>query len=148
MKSIKFFLGCLTILVLLLTIGCSNKKVTHHNYTFRGQSENWMGEFKVIATETFTKKDVVEYDSESEEFFTLTYKGDIEQLQSVEEFKYRYEKLYGAGSQSKTGPPEKVMVRRTKNKGNAIVRKDEVIKVIVEVDGKTETFELININND
>jgi len=41
------------VLIILLLIGCSNKIVEYHNYTYRGESTNWIGEFKVSTTQTF-----------------------------------------------------------------------------------------------
>jgi len=43
------------VLIILLLIGCSNKIVEYHNYTYRGESINWIGEFEVSTTQLLRK---------------------------------------------------------------------------------------------
>jgi len=157
------------VLIILLLIGCSNKEVNYHNYTYRGESKNWIGEFEVNTTQTFPEIDKKpyhyaelesrftltnidikpHYDTESEHIFTLTYKGEIEDLLEVQELQYSYEYLSKRSGDTIEKPNDKEIMYKEiihiKNcEGAQIISTDDVIKVIVEVDGNAETFVLIN----
>jgi len=138
------------VLIILLLIGCSNKIVEYHNYTYRGESTNWIGEFEVSTTQTFKEIDEKpHYDTESEYIFTLTYKGEIEDLLEVQELQYSYEYLYKRSGDTIEKPNDKEImykeiIYRKSSEGIRIISPDDVIKVTVEVDGKAETFLLIN----
>jgi hypothetical protein len=159
------------VLIILLLIGCSNKEVKYHNYTYRGESKNWIGEFEVSTTQTFPQIDKKpyhdtelesiftltdidkkpHYDSESEYIFTLTYKGEIEDLLEVQELQYSYEYLYKKSGDTIEKPNDKQItykeiIYRKNSEDVQIISRDDVIEVTIEVDGKAETFALINTN--
>lgn len=111
-----------------------------------------MGELKARATQTFTEIDKKtykqrNYDAVSENIFTLTYKGKIEDLSKVQKIQYFYKSISNEGSGIVENPSEKEILHLSSCRGGRIVSKNEVVKVTVEVDGKTETFELISIDN-
>jgi hypothetical protein len=141
----------LALMILLLT-GCLNKELIHHNYTYKGESKDWIGGFEVRTTQTFKEIDEKpHYDTESEYIFTLTYKGEIEDLLEVQELQYSYEYLYKRSGDTIEKPNDKEImykeiIYRKSSEGIRIISRDDVIKVTVEVDGKAETFALINEN--
>jgi hypothetical protein len=159
------------ILIILLLIGCANKEVNYHNYTYRGESKNWIGEFEVSTTQTFPKIDKKSYhdtklesiftltdinikphyDTESEYIFTLTYKGEIEDLLEVQKLQYSYEYLSKRSGDTIEKPNDneimyKEIIYKKNCDGAQLISRDYVIEVIVEVDGKAEIFALINTN--
>lgn len=136
------------LLILLLLSGCSNKDVVRHYYDYQGENENWKAEYIVNATVTFTEtKGALGVDSESEEIFILTYKGELSDLSSVRLFEIGYESPMKAGKRSEeytTDNPigTKVFKMNSGGKNSALPNEDTVFTVTVNLDGVKQSFEL------
>lgn len=128
-------------------IGCSKKEVIKHNYVFTGENELWEAEYKVDATGTFTENgDNTEYTTSTENTLTVTYKKDITELASVKKLEISYQSSAGGGgiaADFNDNPPsEKTYVVRGSSKGGAIENREEVVKVNITLDGKTQVIEI------
>lgn len=138
------------LLILLAVIGCSKKDVDKHNYIFKGENEFWSAEYVVNGTVTFTNKDgTLHAESESNEIFTVTYKKELSDLDSIKSLEISYESTTGGGKLTsefnKDNPPiKKTFTMKSGSKGGAIEDKDDVIKVKINIDGNIQTFELKN----
>ena len=72
------------LLTVLFLTACSNKEVIDYEYSFTGESENWVAEYYVQGTEVWGKEnDTVTYSNDDNDTFTLKYKGTLEELSSV-----------------------------------------------------------------
>ena len=81
----------LALLTVLFLTACSNKEVIDYEYSFTGESENWVAEYYVQGTEVWGEEDnTVTYSNEDSDTFTLKYKGTLEELASVKTFHYSY----------------------------------------------------------
>jgi hypothetical protein len=139
----------MAIMVLIFT-GCSNKDVIEHDYTYKGESELWTAEYKVNGTGTFTKKDgTLEYDSDVDTILTVTYKKALSELSSVKNLEISYETSAGGGKLNENfddiPPNKKTYTLKSGRSGGAIENKDEIIKVNISIDGKSQTLELKNV---
>jgi hypothetical protein len=146
---LKKLSGILILIMLLILTGCANKKVTKVNYIYKGENDLWIAEYKVNGTKTITeKKDKSEYKSEADNTLTVTYKKDVSELSSVKHLEISYKSTAGSGKITKNfddnTPREKTYTFKAGGSGAATVSKDEVIKVDINVDGKTQTIELKN----
>jgi hypothetical protein len=140
----------LIVIMIFIIAGCSNKEIIKHNYTYTGQNEFWSAEYKVNGTGIFTEKNgKTEYQSNSDNTLTVTYKKGLAELSSVKHLQISYESSAGSGSinlEFKDTPPnEKTYTHKSSSKGGAIEKKDEIIKVNITLDGKTQTIELKNV---
>lgn len=140
----------LIIIVLCIVAGCSNKEVIKHNYTYKGENELWTAEYKVNSTGTFTEKDSnTDYESNSNITLTITYKKDLSQLSSVKHLEISYESSAGGGNLNlnfdDNPPNEKTYTLKSSSTGGAIENKDEIVKVNINLDGKTQVIELKNV---
>lgn len=140
------------ILILFLTVlisACSNNdEVLKHHYLFSGEGEYWSAELDYHAEEVWGKDDngVNIYSSEDDSVFTLTYKGDLEDLSKVKHIFYEYEAPTSSGSSSMTFDEpitSKEFKSRSGGTGIAVLREDMVVHVVVKWDDQEETFELV-----
>jgi hypothetical protein len=137
--------------MLLIVTGCSNKEVIKHNYTYKGENELWTAEYKVNGIGKFTKKDgITDYKSNSDEVLTITYKKELSEIASVKHLEISYESSAGGGTLTnnydKNNPlSQKTYTLKSSCVGGAIETKDEIIKVNINLDGKTQTIELKNV---
>jgi hypothetical protein len=137
--------------MLLIGVGCSKKDVVKHNYKYTGENELWSAEYKVNSTGIFTEKHrKVDYESNSDTTLTVTYKKDLSELSSVKGIEISYKSSVKGGEITKefsdAPPDEKSYTIKSSSKGAAIERKDEVIKVDINIDGNIQTIELKNSN--
>lgn len=138
----------LSFLFLLLLLSGCNKDVKRYYYDYRGENENWKAEFIENDTVTFTKnKGSLHVESEAEEVFLLTYKGELSDLSSVRLFEYGYESPSKAGKSSSDYTADqpintKVFTLRSGSTGGSLSSEDTVYTVTVNMDGVKETFEL------
>ncbi len=109
---------------------------------FKGETENWKGEYKVMYYEYFMQYEEgrIGYDSYEETTGELVYKGN---RKNVETINYEYEISAGSGGSgtrhlNKDG---KLSLGTTGGSGS-ITRKDSVIKLKIQWNGKTEIMEL------
>ncbi|AZV58499.1 hypothetical protein [Clostridium sp. AWRP] len=142
MKKVAIIL--ITIL-LPVFIGCSNKDVIKHNYTYKGENEFWTAQYKVNSTGTFTKKnDKLHYEGNSNGTLTVTYKKNISKLSSVKHLEISYKSSAGSGSIGQNSPKKKTYTMTSSSTDGVIEDKDEVIKVTINLDGNIQTIELKN----
>jgi len=134
-----------TAMLLLIIIGCSNKKVIKYDYIYRGENESWTAEYKINGTATFTEKDnKTSYEDDGGKVLTVTYKGDISELSSVKHFEISYKGeglVYDIGDDDSLN--QKTFTLESEGLG-AVEDKDEIIKVNINMDGQTQTIELKN----
>ncbi|WP_110111811.1 hypothetical protein [Bacillus sp. CGMCC 1.16541] len=139
----------LFIAILLLT-ACLEKETTTYEYTLKGESEHWTGEYSVKGTEVWNEKNGrTGYEHESEDELILTFTGMKEEKKSIKELEYSYETTVGAGSGTTTfeSPNENddiIITHRGASIGAAKMKEDEVIKITVKWNGQEETFQLQN----
>lgn len=139
----------LSLLVMGLITACSNnREVTEHRYLFTGEAEYWEAEFRYEADEVWGKDsdDVTTYSSEEDYTFKLTYKGELDDLSSMEELFYEYERgSTGKGSSLLTFE-DPVSTKEFTSEGSgsgSIIREDMVITVKVKWYDHEESFELV-----
>ncbi|MDF2905788.1 MAG: hypothetical protein K0R34_1109 [Herbinix sp.] len=136
------------LVILLLLSGCSNKDIERHYYDYQGENESWKAEYIVNATVIFTDNNgFLHVDSESEEIFILTYKGELSDLSSVRLFEYGYksptEGGESSGEYSADNPINtKTFKLRSGSKNGALPNEDTVYTVTVNMDGVKQSFEL------
>jgi len=140
----------LIVLMLFIVVGCSNKEVIKHNYTYKGENELWTAEYKVNGTGTFTKKDDKKYyQSNSSSTLTISYKKDLSELSQVKHMEISYESSAGASKLNlnfdDNPPNEKKYILKSSSVGGAIENKDEIINVKISLDGNTQAIELKSV---
>jgi len=146
---VKKVVAIIVIVILMLITACSNKEVIKHNYTYRGENEFWLAEYKVNGTGIFTEKnDKTEYESNSEKILTVSYKKDLSELSAVRHLQIFYESS-ASGGETNTyfddSPDEKTYTINSSGEGGAIENKDEIITVRISLDDNMQTIELRNI---
>lgn len=144
-KVMLFFIT----LVLLTMIGCSDTDIIRHHYVFQGENEDWTVEYEVKAKEFFVKKDgVIQYDSKASQAFSATYKKDpLSLISSGKNIEISYKSSVGAGKSTEelnSSNPKKTFSMKSETRGGAIENKDEVIEVIIDIDGNLQKIELRN----
>ncbi|MEY7998897.1 hypothetical protein AB8U03_01570 [Clostridium sp. Mt-5] len=142
----------LVVIMLFMVIGCSNKDVIKHSYTYKGENEFWTTQYKVNATGTFTKKnDKLHYEGNSSNTLTVTYKKNISKLSSVKHLEISYKSSVGGGKITENynnGSPKGKTYTMTSSSTNGVIEdKDEVIKVTINLDGKIQTIELKTLHS-
>ncbi|MGL5694009.1 MAG: hypothetical protein ACRCXA_08020 [Peptostreptococcaceae bacterium] len=142
----KKLVNILIIFILLMTTGCLNKDVVRHEYTFKGESESWRAEFKLSAKEIFKDNNKVKYTSTCDKLLTVTYKNDLSELDQVKRIEISYETGTSGGSTKEDYDnevrPHKVYYHSSSSTNGSIEKKDEIIKVTINVDGNIETMEI------
>ncbi|ADC52195.1 hypothetical protein BpOF4_20999 (plasmid) [Alkalihalophilus pseudofirmus OF4] len=144
MKNL-IFISIIVITVLLTA--CSNEEVVNDRYTFIGEGAYWEAEYVFESEETQKEKNGrTTYSTINSDVFTLSYKGDVEEMQTIEKIEYNYKTSAGEGSGSREfdEPPTDITLRSNSSDNGAKVYEDEIIPVIVKWDGLEETFELLN----
>ena len=145
----KKVVAIIVIVILMLITACSNKEVIKHNYTYRGENEFWLAEYKVNGTGIFTKKnDKTEYESNSEKILTVSYKKDLSELSAVRHLQIFYESSASGGEINTyfDDPPDKKSYTiNSSGEGGAIEKKDEIITVRISLDDNMQIIELKNI---
>ena len=141
--------GILILIMLLILTGCANKKVTKFSYTYKGENDLWTAEYKVNGTKTIIEnKDKNEYSSESDDTLIVSYKKDVSELSSVKNLEISYKSTAGSGKLTQNyddnTPRQKTYTFKSSGTGAATVSEDEIIKVDITVDGKTQIIELKN----
>ncbi|WP_156289804.1 hypothetical protein [Oceanobacillus salinisoli] len=131
----------------LISACSNNEEVTEHSYLFTGEGHVWSAELRYEAEERWGKDadDINTYSSEDDYNFTLTYKGDLDDLASMKQLDYEFKEPTGGGSSSLTFD-EPVSVKEFTSRGGgtgAILREDMVVSVEVRWDDNEESFELV-----
>jgi hypothetical protein len=129
-------------MLMVILTGCSDV------YIYKGENENWTGEYRVIVTEEYKKKDdVVRYESNSEDAFNVTYKHKLSDLASVKKIEITYETKKTSGKLTQeftdTPPKDRTFSMGGGSSGATLKKEDDTVKVTINIDGKIETFDLI-----
>ncbi|MHA6250462.1 hypothetical protein [Oceanobacillus sp. CAU 1775] len=140
MKRLIFLL-----LFMLLISACSNNEdITEHSYQFVGEGEYWRAELEYEATE---KREQEAYSSKDQYNFTLIYKGDLDEIASMEHLNYEYKLGSTGGGSSSMTFDEPVTTKEFKSlggsEGGLIMTEDTVVSVKVKWDDNEESFELV-----
>lgn len=142
----KGFISTLTILLIFILSSCSNTEVYNHDYKLVGEGDFWKAEFHLKGEELFYEKNgIIKYDSKIGYGSTLTFKGSMEELQSIKRFKYSFEYPSGSfRSNSFDEPLNQPLNDRTfTHTGSGIIaRETDTIHVVVNWDDFEESFEL------
>ncbi|WP_238883383.1 hypothetical protein [Clostridium sp. YIM B02551] len=141
--------GILILIMLLILTGCANKKVTKISYTYKGENDYWIAEYKVSGNKVITeKKDKSEYKNEADNALTVTYKKDVSELSSVKHLEISYKSSAGSGNLTQdfddNTPMGKTYTLKSSSVGAYVESEDEIIKVDINIDGKIQTIELKN----
>ncbi|MFB6646850.1 MULTISPECIES: hypothetical protein [Bacillus cereus group] len=122
MRQIKF----LFVLIILILGACSNDKW----FTLKGESENWMGTYQGYT-----------YDENNEASeLTLIYKGDPSEIKG--NVKYKYEADSSGEGDGNVSLDQNSIKTKIICEGCTITNKDDVIKITMSWNDKTETFKL------
>ena len=115
-------------------------------FTFTGGNEEWDFEYQVDGSITLYNMDGrLSSESECQYEVTASYKKGLDVLNQTKKLAISYETSVGGGSLSDAIPyRDTVFKLRGASRGGAIVQGDEVIRVTVTMDDKTETFDLVN----
>lgn len=139
----------LVLLVMVALSGCDNKDVIKHNYYFYGENDDWLAGLEYDAKEVFTKKKdgALEYDCEDKEKFVATYKGDLSDLANINHIEIGYESKTGGSKftsdyEEGDGPKGLSFTLSGGGKGGALLQKDEIITVTINLDGDIQTLEI------
>lgn len=148
-KLRKTVIIVIVIMILIIT-GCSNKKVVNHNYTYKGENEFWIAEYRVNGTGTFTEENgMTIYKSNCDKILTINYKKNLSDLSSVKHLEISCESSAGnkklIDNFDNNHPIKKTYTLKSSGSGIAIENKKEIIKVNIDLGEKTETIELKNV---
>ncbi|WP_368505160.1 hypothetical protein AB3N04_05815 [Alkalihalophilus sp. As8PL] len=135
------------IMITVLLTACSNESVVNDKFTFIGEGEYWEAEYVFESEETQKEKDGrTTFSTINSDAFTLSYKGNVEDIQTIEKVEYNYKTSAGEGSGSREfdEPPTDITFKSNSSDNGAKVYKDEVIPVIVSWGDFEESFELVN----
>ncbi|EOO12659.1 MULTISPECIES: hypothetical protein [Bacillus cereus group] len=122
MRQIKF----LFVLIILILGACSNDKW----FTLKGESENWKGMYQGYT-----------YDGNNEASeLTLIYKGDPSEIKG--NVKYKYETDSSGKGDGNVSLDQNSIKTKIICGGCNITNKDDVIKITMSWNDKTETFKL------
>ncbi|MED4123790.1 hypothetical protein P4641_07325 [Halalkalibacterium halodurans] len=137
----------LMVVMMVLLIGCSNEEVTNYEYTFTGEGTYWQAEYVYEGTETREKEDGrTTYANEDSDEMRLTYKGSLDEIESIEKLEFSYVTSVGSGGGVREfdAPPNDLTFTLSGGSTGAKVKKDEIIQVVVTWDDFEESFELTN----
>lgn len=122
----------LAVVIVLGLVGCKNDNL----YVYKGENEDWKAELRLSQLDGKIKKE-----------FILAYKGQADELENIQEISHRYE-TPTFNSQQRT---HQYLTERTRDRvyrvvseedGKLFAEESDVIKVVVELDGESEVFEL------
>ena len=134
--------------MILMIVGCSNKEVINHNYVYKGENEFWNAELKLNGIGVFTeKKNITSYESNCDKILTVTYKKELSELPSIKRLEISYKSSVGAGKLTEDYDDwhvleDKTYTLKSSSKNGAIENKNEVIEVVINIDGNIETIQL------
>lgn len=147
---LKKIIIILIALILFLFAGCSNKEVFKYDYTYFGENEFWSAEYKVADTGISAQEaDKTSDKSASNTILTVTYKKNLSDLAAVKQLEISYvsgDMIVKSNNYFTDNPPsEKTYTLKSSDVGAGIKNKDEIIKVKITLDGKTQIIELKNV---
>lgn len=148
----KKLIGILIITILFILVGCSKDEITKHDYTYKGENDLWTAEYNVKGQSGFIKKgDRQIHTSDSNSKLTVTYKKDLADLPLVKNFNISYKSsVHDMTNTTKfdknTALDKKTFIIEDTSKDSPIEKKDETIKVTIDIDGNTQTLDLKSVN--
>lgn len=145
MKRVSIF--AIVLVIVISFAGCGNRDVKKYDYTFKGENSDWEGVLQYNAMEVFTRKDAKwEYENEDNTEFSVTYKGDLADLSTVKHMEISYETKFSKSTHTADYtddyPRDKTFKLSGGSRGSHLMKKDEIVKVTIMIDNKTQTFEL------
>ncbi|MBU9723864.1 MULTISPECIES: hypothetical protein [Bacillaceae] len=124
-------------------------ETTIKEYLFVGESENWVGEFYYYGEEVWWENGgVTKRDGNNSEEVVVTYRGELEELASLQEFVITYSLGSNRGSNSSSmrttfdHPPHKKEFSTSGSGGDGRLSEEDSIHVSVIWDDQEETMEL------
>ena len=119
-------------------VGCTDNTNTNH-YKFQGEGEYW----EVVYDYEITGESKDKYD------LSITYKGELEELSTINNFSYSYTTSTGKSSGSfeyeENEATNKMQMKKSgASEGTPILQKDEVIEIIINWGENEEVIELKN----
>jgi hypothetical protein len=140
----KSILIMIALIFALLFSGCGQHgRIISHNMTFTGGNDKWKAEYKITGQgEFYQNGDTLDYRSNDDKVFTLTFRGDLTELSSVKHFSYTYTSSASGGGASLDAPPDKNALVSHSSGNGAVESKDETISVVINIDGKQTSFDM------
>ncbi|MEH7121658.1 hypothetical protein V7127_00270 [Bacillus sp. JJ1773] len=131
---------------LLSTENAAEKKdkdenIVIHDYLYSGESEHWIATHEFFGKGVFSKKESgrIGYESESEEFFYIEYKGEFAEIKG-KPLSYSFQTTAGGSGRSLDEMDKKSFSNHSGPNSGAMMQENETVEVIVKWDGKKETF--------
>ncbi|UTR09884.1 hypothetical protein MM300_18660 [Evansella sp. LMS18] len=124
----------------------NNKDITNASYVFKGEGEYWAAEIYYEGRDVWeTDSDGITTLSSSSSYdFYLEYKGDIDELKGMEEFKYTYDFWPDQSGSSGIISYESLTANPVFSRGyNTRMTADTVVTVNLEWLGINDNFEMI-----
>ena len=147
----KKIVSILIFIALCVLTSCSQKEVVEQNYIYKGENDSWSAEYKVDSRyEIIDNKRKNSYEGKSDNMLKVTYKKDLSNLSLVKEFEITYETSRGGGTHkeefSEANPiKQKTFIHQSSSSGVKVEGKNEIIKVIIKTDEKTEEINLKSV---
>lgn len=135
----------LTLVALLFVTSCAYK-TTHLQYIYKGENEKWTAEYKVNGSYKFFEVDgKTHYQGESDRVLVVEYKNDLSELSDIKQLVITYETSSGKGRteiefEDSLQPQKTYKIQSSRS--SASIDENEIIKVIIEIDGVVESIEL------
>lgn len=148
----KKIISILIITMLFILVGCSQGEITTHDYTYKGENDLWTAEYNVKGESGFIKKDDRKiYTGNSDSKLTVTYKKDLADLPLVKNFNISYKSSVNNEARTTKFDENTALNRKTftienTSKDSAVEKKDEIIKVTIDIDGNKQTLDLKSVN--
>lgn len=141
------------VLIILVLAGCSKKDVVKHHYTFQGENKSWKATYVEEGEAVFTEhKGTLDADSWSNYNLEMEYRGQLSDLENVKHIEISYTTGLSSGNMvadydKGECPKSKTFSLKGGSNSCRSYDKDDVIQAEVNLDGKTESFELKLVND-
>lgn len=143
----KLWIVLLAIAAIATVVFVWNRDVVDYTYTYMGENESWTAELVGEGKWIFRDKgDFANVKTDGYYQMTITYKGELSDLQALDYFQVGYDAgSLGASSLEIKGEwiEEKQFV--FERFAGMEAGKEAIVTVTVEMDGDMETFELKNV---
>lgn len=145
MKRLVTFL---IMLILVILTGCSKEDVVKQHYTFQGENGSWIGTYIEDGETVFTEEEgTLKAESWSDYNFEIEYKGELSDLKDINYMEISYTIGQRSGNLvtdygDNESPSTKTFSIKSGGSSSYSYDNDEVVHVVVNLDGKEENFEL------
>ncbi len=135
------------ILAVILT-GCTKDDVVKQYYTFQGENDSWIGTYIEDGETVFTEEEgTLKSESWSDYYFEIEYKGELSDLEDVKHMEISYTIGQRSGNRvTDYGDNDSISTKTFSMKSGGSssysYAKDEVVQVVVNLDGMEENFVL------